>query len=151
MNTFEFDAAWDEVKGKLRQRFAQLTDDDLAFMEGKGEETLGRLEFKLGMAREDLNDLLNQMKSEVAPARFKFDEAKAKVGAMAGNLKSRVRHAADDFKSAATTGAERAYEKAREEVRTWAEDGVEYVRESPRKALLGAFAAGFVVGLLIRR
>jgi uncharacterized protein YjbJ (UPF0337 family) len=140
MNTFHFDAAWDQIKGKLRQRFAQLTDDDLEFAKGKGEELLGRLESKLGMAREDLTDLLNEMKSEAAPMRYKFDEARAKVETLAG-----------DLKSAAAEQAERAYGRARQEVRTWADDGAEYVRQHPRESLLGAFAAGFVVGLLIRR
>jgi uncharacterized protein YjbJ (UPF0337 family) len=151
MNTFHFDAAWDQIKGNLRQRFAQLTDDDLEFAKGKGEELLGRLESKLGMAREDLNDLLNEMKSETAPMRFKIDEAKEKAQAMAGDLKARVAHAAEDLKSAASIQAERAYTKARQEVSTWSDDGAEYVRQHPRESLLGALAAGFVVGLLIRR
>jgi uncharacterized protein YjbJ (UPF0337 family) len=151
MNTFEFDAAWDQIKGKLRQKYAQLTDDDLAFAEGKGEEILGRLESRLGMAREDLNDMLNELKSEAAPMRFKFEKAKARAQSVAGEVKERVVHAAEDLKSAATVQAERAYSRARHEVRTWTDDGAEFVRQRPREALLGAFAAGFVVGLLIRR
>jgi uncharacterized protein YjbJ (UPF0337 family) len=151
MNTFHFDAAWDQIKGKWRQRFGQLTDDDLEFAEGKGEEILGRLEAKLGMAKDDLTDLLNEIKSETAPMRFKIDEAKARVQSMAGDLKERMTHAAGDIKSAATIQAERAYSKARQEVRTWTDEGTEYVRQRPREALLGALAAGFVVGLLIRR
>ena len=151
MNTFHFDAAWEQVKGKLRQRFAQLTDNDLEFAEGKAEELFGRLQSKLGMAREELTEILNEMKGEVAPLRFKIDEAKARVESMAGDVKARVTHAAEEFKSAATTQAERAYAKARSEVGTWTDDGTEYVRQRPREALLGALAAGFVVGLLIRR
>ena len=151
MNTFHFDAAWDQVKGKLRQRFGQLTDDDLSFAKGKGEEMLGRLEAKLGMAREELSDLLNELKSDTAPIRFKMDQAKERVEELAGDLKTRVASAAEEFKSAAASQAERAYGKARQEVRTWTDDGTEYVRERPREALLGALAAGFVVGLLIRR
>ena len=151
MNTFHFDAAWDQVKGKLRQRFAQLTDDDLAFAKGKGEEMLGRLETKLGMAREDLTDLLNELKHEAAPMRFKIDEARAQVETMAGDLRERVSHATQDLKSVASAQAERAYPRARQEVSTWTDEGTEYVRQRPREALLGALAAGFVVGLLIRR
>jgi len=151
MNTFHFDAAWDQIKGKLRQRFSQLTDDDLEFAKGKGEELLGRLESKLGMAREDLNDLLNELKHEAAPMRFKVDEARSRVESMATDLKERVSATAQDLKSAATTQAERAYTKARQEVVTWTDEGTEYVRQRPREALLGALAAGFVVGMLIRR
>ena len=46
--------SWNEVKGKLKQKYGQLTDDDLAFSEGKEEEFLGRLQQKLGKTKEDL-------------------------------------------------------------------------------------------------
>ena len=42
------------MKGKLKQKYAQLTDDDLAFTEGKEDELLGRLQQKLGKSKEDL-------------------------------------------------------------------------------------------------
>ena len=45
---------WNEVKGKLKQKYGQLTDDDLAFSEGKEDELLGRLQQKLGRTKEDL-------------------------------------------------------------------------------------------------
>jgi uncharacterized protein YjbJ (UPF0337 family) len=42
------------VKGKLKQKYGQLTDNDLAFAEGKDDELLGRLQQKLGKSKEDL-------------------------------------------------------------------------------------------------
>jgi uncharacterized protein YjbJ (UPF0337 family) len=54
MTKLQFKGGWNEVKGKLRQKYAQLTDDDLAFAEGKDEELLGRLQQKLGKSKEDL-------------------------------------------------------------------------------------------------
>jgi len=42
------------VKGKLKQKYGQLTDDDLTFAEGKEDELLGRLQQKLGKSKEDL-------------------------------------------------------------------------------------------------
>ena len=54
MTNLQFKGSWNEVKGKLRQKYAQLTDDDLAFAEGKEEELLGRLQQKLGKSKEDL-------------------------------------------------------------------------------------------------
>jgi len=42
------------VKGKLKQKYGQLSDDDLAFTEGKEDELLGRLQQKLGKTKEDL-------------------------------------------------------------------------------------------------
>ena len=54
MTKLGFKGSWNEVKGKLKQKYGQLTDDDLAFAEGKDDELLGRLERKLGKTKEDL-------------------------------------------------------------------------------------------------
>jgi uncharacterized protein YjbJ (UPF0337 family) len=54
MTNLQFKGGWNEVKGKLRQKYGQLTDDDLAFAEGKEEELLGRLQQRLGKSKEDL-------------------------------------------------------------------------------------------------
>jgi uncharacterized protein YjbJ (UPF0337 family) len=43
MNKLNFRGSWNEVKGKLKQKYGNLTDDDLTFAEGKEEELLGRL------------------------------------------------------------------------------------------------------------
>jgi uncharacterized protein YjbJ (UPF0337 family) len=54
MTKLQFKGSWNEAKGKLKQKYAQLTDDDLTFAEGKDEELLGRLQQKLGKSKEDL-------------------------------------------------------------------------------------------------
>jgi len=50
----EFKGGWNEVKGKLKQKYGQLAEDDLVFAEGKQDELLGRLQQKLGKSKEDL-------------------------------------------------------------------------------------------------
>jgi uncharacterized protein YjbJ (UPF0337 family) len=50
----ETKGSWNEVKGKLKQKYGQLTDDDLAFTEGKTDELLGRLQKRLGKSKEEL-------------------------------------------------------------------------------------------------
>ena len=54
MTKLQFRGSWNEVKGKLKQKYAQLTDDDLTFAEGKDDELLGRLEKQLGKTKEEL-------------------------------------------------------------------------------------------------
>jgi uncharacterized protein YjbJ (UPF0337 family) len=46
--------SWNELKGKLKQKYAELTDDDLAFAEGKDDELYGRLQKKLGKTKEEI-------------------------------------------------------------------------------------------------
>jgi uncharacterized protein YjbJ (UPF0337 family) len=56
MTKLEFKGSWNEAKGKLKQKYGQLTDDDLAFSEGKDDELLGRLEKKLGKAKDAIRE-----------------------------------------------------------------------------------------------
>ena len=58
MNTTQIKGNWDEQKGKLKQQFATLTDNDLMFAEGKKEEMFGRLEIKLGKTKEELHKII---------------------------------------------------------------------------------------------
>ena len=52
MNTLEIKGDWNITKGKLKQKWAKLTDDDLQFVEGKQEELLGRIQKRTGETRE---------------------------------------------------------------------------------------------------
>lgn len=58
MNTLTNKGNWKEIAGKLKQKFAILTDDDLLFIKGKEEEMLGRLQKKLGKTKEDMRSLI---------------------------------------------------------------------------------------------
>lgn len=61
MNKLQFKGSWNEVKGKLKQKYAQLTDNDLLFEEGKDEEFLGRLQKKLGETEEQIRDTIARL------------------------------------------------------------------------------------------
>jgi uncharacterized protein YjbJ (UPF0337 family) len=61
MNTFTIKGNWNEIAGKLKQQYANLTDDDLLFKEGKEEEVLGRLQQKLGKTKEELRKIISKM------------------------------------------------------------------------------------------
>ena len=61
MNTTELKGNWEEQKGKLKQKFATLTDDDLLFAEGKKDEMLGKLQIKLGKTKEELHTIIGDL------------------------------------------------------------------------------------------
>lgn len=52
---------WNEIKGKLKQKFALLTDNDLMMMDGKKDELLGRLQIRLGKTKEELHKLISEL------------------------------------------------------------------------------------------
>jgi uncharacterized protein YjbJ (UPF0337 family) len=60
-NLTELNGNWKKTKGKLKQQFAMLTDDDLLLVEGKQDELLGRLQAKLGKTKEEVRKLIFDM------------------------------------------------------------------------------------------
>jgi uncharacterized protein YjbJ (UPF0337 family) len=54
MNKLTVKGNWNEIKGKLKQKYGDLTDDDLVFAKGKEEELYGRLQQKLGKTKDEL-------------------------------------------------------------------------------------------------
>ena len=58
MNTAELKGNWNEQKGKLKKKFAELTDNDLMFLEGKKDEMIGRLQIKLGKTKDELHKII---------------------------------------------------------------------------------------------
>lgn len=155
MNKFTFDSSWKQIKGKLRQKYAELTDDDLQFAEGKGEEFLGHLQERLSVSATQLHKLLNGLKEEVEEAagtvQGKFEAVKHKVAEVAHDVKAKVTEAAKDLKEGAVEKAEELYHDTCDKVRSWHEEAEDYVRKQPRTVLLGALAAGFMLGLLVKR
>lgn len=60
-NLTEIKGNWNETKGKLKQKFALLTDSDLLLIEGKQDEMLGRLQIRLGKTKEEIQKLISQL------------------------------------------------------------------------------------------
>ncbi len=155
MKHFTFDNRWDEVKGQLKQRYGQLTDDDLTFAEGKGEELLARLREKLNLSGSDLDTVLNDLHTQASSG---IGQVKAKLNDLAADARDKASTLAADLKSRAAVVGEEAkvkaaavYDDALVRAKSLREEGEEYVRHNPRESLVAALCAGFVTGLLIFR
>jgi uncharacterized protein YjbJ (UPF0337 family) len=61
MNKLTFKGDWNQVKGRLKQAYGQLTDDDLVYTEGQVDELVGRLEKKLGVAKDKITRLISEI------------------------------------------------------------------------------------------
>jgi len=61
MDSLEIKGRWNEVKGKVKQAYGDLTEDDLTYTEGKEDELLGRLQQKTGKKREELVSWINKL------------------------------------------------------------------------------------------
>jgi uncharacterized protein YjbJ (UPF0337 family) len=61
MNKLTWKGRWNELKGKVKQQYADMTDDDLLYAEGKEDELLGRLQKKTGKTKEEVEEWLENM------------------------------------------------------------------------------------------
>jgi uncharacterized protein YjbJ (UPF0337 family) len=61
MTNLQLKGNWNEIKGKLKQKYGRLTDQDLTFAEGKEDELLGRLQKSLGKSKDELRAELEDL------------------------------------------------------------------------------------------
>ena len=64
MNTLEIKGDWNITKGKLKQKWAKLTDSDLQFAEGKQEELIGRIQKRTGETREAVEKAIKDLSAD---------------------------------------------------------------------------------------
>jgi uncharacterized protein YjbJ (UPF0337 family) len=131
LNQQTLEGQWNVIKGRLRHRWGQLTNDDLARFDGDFEQLIGLIQRKTGETREAIEDFLSQLTEDGA---------------------SGVRQAIDDVRNGFRHAAERVHEsseQAAEYLRQGFGEAREMVRTRPGESVLVCFAAGLATGLLI--
>ncbi|WP_339839477.1 CsbD family protein [uncultured Flavobacterium sp.] len=61
MNTTGIKGDWNELKGKLKQKFADLTEDDLLYEEGKEDELYGKIQQKIGKTKDEVKKMIAEL------------------------------------------------------------------------------------------
>lgn len=147
--TSKLEMPWLELKAKLKQRYGHLTDDDLAFIEGKGEELWLRLERKLGLSRIEAERMVSELEAEgreghaAQEVRGFTDLARERAGEAVEAARKRTRIGMEKMRAGA--------ERGRERVTNWEHEFEDYVREHPAPSLFWALVAGFMIGRAARR
>lgn len=60
-NKLKLKGNWNELKGKIKQQYGELTDDDLVYEEGKDDELVGRIQKKVGKTKEQVIDWIQSL------------------------------------------------------------------------------------------
>ena len=66
MTKLEIKGDWNILKGQLKQKWAKLTDDDLAYVDGKQDELFGRIQKRTGETREKVEATIRELNADVA-------------------------------------------------------------------------------------
>ncbi len=122
---------WESLKGKILERWNQLSEDELMDVEGHLDQLVSLIEQKTGEARKKIKRILGELNEEYGGA---FADAKEAAREYAEHTNDAVQEVADRFRERAREGYEQAHET---------------VRRRPAEAVAVAFGTGLLVGLVI--
>lgn len=122
---------WNEIKGRLRQRWGQLTDDDLPQIRGDVEQLVGLVQRKTGETREAIETYLQEVSGSAASA----------IGAAA--------KAAGNYAQQASAAVQHTAQQTADQVRAGYNEAERVVRERPGESLLVCFGAGLITGVVL--
>jgi uncharacterized protein YjbJ (UPF0337 family) len=122
---------WNEIKGKLRQKWGELTDDDLPQIRGDAEQIIGVIQRKTGETREAIEEYLQEISGSAASA----------IGTAAAAMRGYAQHASETVQHTAKQAADQVhagYGKAEH-----------FVRDRPGESLLVCFGVGLITGVVL--
>ena len=122
---------WNEIKGKLRQRWGQLTDDDLPQIHGDMEQIVGAIQRRTGEARETIERYLQEVSGSAASA----------IGA--------ATETAGDYAKQASETAQHAATEVADHLRAGYNEAERFVRDRPGESMLVCFGVGLITGVVV--
>jgi uncharacterized protein YjbJ (UPF0337 family) len=126
----ELKGGWGQLKGKIKEKWGQITDNELMQAEGNIEGLIGIIQRKTGTARREIEDF--------------FEEAVAAVSDSASPLAA----AAQGYAQQASEAVSQGYEQIADQVQKGYKQAEDLVRSRPAESLSVAFGAGIITGIL---
>lgn len=131
MNTQALQGQWNQVRGQLKKKWGQLTDDDLRFANGNIDQLVGRIQHKTGEAREAIERFLDELTSQGASAISQASEA------------------AGHFARYATENVREGYNRISDQLGHQYDVSREMIRENPTRSVATAFGVGVLLGVVV--
>jgi uncharacterized protein YjbJ (UPF0337 family) len=155
-------ANWKEIKGKVKQQWGKLTDDDITYMDGSYDSLVGNLQEKYGygkdQVRKEIDSFLRDLKSSVRRGNEYADQHSHDLNSNFQNIKEKAYAARDSISDAAHQAQDKAGEILRGSVADLQDKSAElqenvvtYVKENPVKSIGFAMLAGILAAHLLRK
>ncbi len=123
----ELQGKWHEIRGRIKERWGQITDEDLQEVHGEAEQLVGVIQAKTGEARNRIEDFIEELSSE------------------SSGMLDRASQTAAEYKQAAQEGLHQAADSVRA---SYAEaEGM--IRRRPMESLAVTFGVGLIAGVII--
>ena len=142
MNQQMLDGNWNEMKGKLRQKWGQLTDSDLPRVQGDVEQLVGIIQRKTGDGRESIETFLQQLPGSAASA----------MATAAETVRDYAKHASESVQHTAKEASEsvrHAAKQAAGQVRAGYDEAERFIRDRPGESILVCLGVGIIAGVVI--
>jgi uncharacterized protein YjbJ (UPF0337 family) len=138
VNTQVLQGQWNEVRGQLKKKWGQLTDDDLRFNNGNIDQLVGKIQHKTGEAREAIEKYLDELVSQGGSALSQGAAAVSQAAETAGQY---GRYAAEHVRD--------GYNRISDQFGRTYDSSTEMIRDNPGRSVATAFGVGIVLGVVV--
>lgn len=138
LNAQEVRGQWDKLRGKVKEKWGQLTDDDLMIVGGNIDELIGRIHEKTGEARENIERFIAELASHSSST---LNRAREAAMGFAEDASGRMRQGAERVRA--------GYEQMSDQMRERYGQVSDQVRERPGQSMMAVFGCGVITGLAL--
>jgi len=142
VNTQVLQGQWNQVRGQLKKKWGQLTDDDLRFTNGNIDQLIGRIQHKTGEAREAVEGFIDELTASGA-------SAVSQVAETAGQFARSAAEGARDSYQRAAGQAREGYNRISGELERGYEVSRDLIRDNPARAVAMGFGVGVLMGVVV--
>ena len=131
VNAQALQGQWSQIRGELKKKWGQLTDDDLRFANGNIDQLVGKIQQRTGEAREAIEQFLTEATSQGSAA----------ISQAAGQVGQYARYAGDQMRE--------GYNRISDQFGRGYEYSQDMVRENPGRSIATAFGVGVLMGVVV--
>jgi uncharacterized protein YjbJ (UPF0337 family) len=131
VNTQVLQGQWNQVRGQLKKKWSQLTDEDLKLSNGNIDQLVGKIQHKTGEAREAIEQFLDELTSQGASAVSQVAETAGEYG----------RYAADQVRE--------GYNRISDQLGKQYDSSRDLIRDNPGQSVATAFGVGILLGVVV--
>lgn len=129
LNTQQVHGQWNTLRGKIKEKWGQLTDDDLKVVGGNVDQMVGIIQQKTGAAKDEIENFIN--------------------GLMLNPTLKRAAEVATDYAQQAAASVRDGYDEVSEHIRDGAEQVQKRVQEHPTQSMLACLGIGIITGVVV--